>query len=174
MMESFSPMRKASGASTAVQQSPSWVRRDAVTESPARFPHGTNGMPSTPVASHDGASTLLSTSTNEERVDHLRRGSYVRVEQCRDLFQALMNMQTWPATTEEFVASLEDGSFLVQLLLKITGVADRPSKLASLGTAGITAENFDRYAIPACLVARSSALPLSARTSQSRIPQCHR
>lgn len=139
VLEAFSPMRKATGT-TPIKPSPSWARPPAVPESPSA-----RGFD----AATEGAMELLSSLTDEQRVDALRKGSLVRIENCRDFFHSLLQLEDSPTdplpkTTEDFVASLADGTFIVLLLLKINGMVEKPNRLAGLGSAGITAENFDR------------------------------
>ena len=92
----------------------------------------------------DSGSMLTTTATDEARMDIMRQKCLERIEACRVVFGDILQVQNAPSSTTEFISSLEDGSFLVQLLLKITGTTDRPNKLASFGLPGITAENFDR------------------------------
>lgn len=94
------------------------------------------------------AAPLVSATTDTDRIDRMRKESYRRLETSRAFFADLLRLQNPPSTIEEFVSSLEDGSYIVQLLQKITGMIERPKKLANLGPPGITAENFERYDQP--------------------------
>ena len=94
---------------------------------------------------HDARSPLLQAKSDDDRVAHLKREAYRRLEYAREYFDTLLQLQNGPSTVDEWIASLEDGSFLVMLLQRVTGVIDRtPSKMTALGAAGLVPENFER------------------------------
>jgi hypothetical protein len=125
-------------------------------------------------ASFEDSTRLYASGSDDCRTEAVTARTMRRIEEARELFDSILNVQNGATTTDEFLTSLSDGSYIVQLLQVISGVTDRPNKLASLGPAGIVAENFDRYvAGTGCPQLRAVAVLLTLSIHSQNQATCH-
>jgi hypothetical protein len=81
--------------------------------------------------------------SDSQRVEHARREFIHRIEAARSTFESALGVRV-DGSTEAFVASLEDGKMLLAIVQRVSGLLNRPSKLDSLGIAGVSVDSFDR------------------------------
>ncbi len=101
------------------------------------------------VRGRESEPTTSTVPVDAHRAEAARRDACHRIDSSREYFERILGTTCPGSTTEDFVRGLEDGRFLQAVANRVSGVLGHAtSKLESIGIAGVSVDNFDRWVVP--------------------------